>query len=139
MPDARAGEGDRQVSALRHYLTIALRRRWLVLACLVMPLGAAVGYSLTQPKLYRGGAQVVLSRQNLANALTNTPDPTSQANDFLRIVQTQADIARSPIVAQRVLRAVRRSGWTFQQFLEHSSVEPKRDADLLVFRVWNTS
>ncbi len=126
-----------RVSALRYYLEIARRRKLAVIAAFLTPLGAAVALGFLKPELYQGGAQVVLNRQNLANALTNTPDPASYANDFLRVVQTQAAIARSPDVARRVVRAVPEADLTFRQLISQSTVESQRDTDLLQFRVWH--
>lgn len=104
-------------------------------ASILLPVLLAIAVSSAQTKLYEGDAQVILSRQNLANALTDTPDPSAAANDFIRIVQTQADVARSPAVAQNVLDKAGLPDVTTEEFLNSSSVEPARDADILTFKV----
>ena len=81
---------------------------------------------------------MLLNRQNLANALTGTPDPAAQANDFIRIVQTQANVARSPEVARLTLKRIN-SRLSPNELLQTSSVQPARDADILNFRVWSKS
>lgn len=130
-PDS-SPSADFQISAVRHYLAI-VRRRWVpALFCFTAVVAMAIAYSSSQKAAFQGTAQVLLGRQNLANALTNTPDPTSQANDFIRIVQTQADVARSPEVAVRAI-ARAKAPLTPKGFLASSSVEPQRDADLLTF------
>jgi capsular exopolysaccharide synthesis family protein len=107
----------------------------LLIVCLGLTVAVAVAFSVTQKKSYAATAQVLVSRQNLANALTGTPDPAASTNDFLTILQTQAAIARSPEVAQRVLDAAHLRGSTPHRFLGESTAEPQRDADLLVFHV----
>jgi capsular exopolysaccharide synthesis family protein len=121
-------------SALATYVAILKRRRWVALLGFVLPILAAIAFTATQEAEYSGSANVVLNRQSLANALTNTPDPTAQANDYIRIVQTQAELARSPSVATRSLAntGVR---MTPRRFLQISSVKPGRDSDVLVFTV----
>jgi capsular exopolysaccharide synthesis family protein len=125
---------EERISALRLYVEVARRRKLLVALCIAGPLALAIAYGTTRPERYQGTAQVVLSRQSLANALTGTPDPGTYASDFLRIVQTQADLARSPEVAARVV-ATARAGLTVEGFLADSSVVPARDADVLEFTV----
>lgn len=125
---------DRGQTALRHYLTIFRRRRLPIVIGVVVPILLAIVYSAFQTPQYEGSAKVILNRQSLANALTDTPDPTAQANDYIRIVQTQAELARSPSVADRALQGLAVS-MTPSQFLAASSVEPGRDADVLEFRV----
>lgn len=125
----------REVSALRRYWAIARRRKLLILACIVIPLAIAILLSATREKQFRGEAEVVIDRQNLADSVTGTTDPASFANDFMRIVQTQATIARSPEVARRTVEAVPEADIAAPELLRQSSVEPELDADVLNFRV----
>ncbi|MEJ7786755.1 MAG: polysaccharide biosynthesis tyrosine autokinase [Solirubrobacteraceae bacterium] len=118
------------------YLQVLRRRKLIFAICLIVPVAAAVAYGLSKSPVYQGSAQVLLSRQNLANALTNTPDPSSQTNNFSQIVQTQASVARSPVVAQRVARAVP-TGLTYKDVLANSSVEANANADILNFKAAN--
>jgi capsular polysaccharide biosynthesis protein len=127
-----------RLPVLRHYVDIARRRKAVIFLCVALGLAGSVALTLHKKNLYQGGAQVVLSRQNLANALTGTPDPTAQANDFLRVVQTQADIARSPDVAERVVKAVPEAGLTFKQFLATSDVKTQQAYVILRFTAENS-
>ena len=94
---------------------------------------AVVFFTLRQSSLYEASAEVLLSRQSLAATLTNTQDPLA-SQEAERVAQTQADLARVPSVAERVIRATR-VDITPEQLLAASSVSPKRDSDLLVFTV----
>lgn len=121
-------------STLRDYLQVVRRRRWIILqAVLLVPL-AAVLFSLQQEKKYEAAATVLLSRQNLANSLTGTQDPNLyiQAD---RLAQTQADVARVPTIAERVLRRLEVRDRTVGEFLAASSVSAAQNADLLRFHV----
>jgi polysaccharide biosynthesis transport protein len=123
-------------TTLRDYLHVVRRRKWIILgAAILVPL-AAVAFSLHQPKLYQASAQVLLSSQNLASQLTGTQDTgVSLAPD--RIAQTQADVARVPTIASRVLDEVQGTGLTAQEFLGASTASTANNADILNFSVTN--
>lgn len=125
-----------QATTLRDYLHVVRRRKWIVLQAVVLVPLAAVLVSLHQQKLYEASAQVFLSSQNLAAQLTGTQSTGINLTPD-RIAQTQADLARVPEVAQRVLRAVPDSRLTASEFLADSNVSTETNADLLTFHVTN--
>lgn len=127
------------VSNLRSFLRTLRRRKVLIVLVAALVPAAAVGASLQQGELYEASSDVFLSRQNLANSLTGTPDPLlSQQPD--RITQTQAYLAAEPALAARVVEAADLgSVMTPQELLNKSSVTPKPNGDLLVFRVRESS
>jgi succinoglycan biosynthesis transport protein ExoP len=132
-------DGEQPASAprtLQENLAV-LRRRWWIflLAAIVVP-AAAASYSLQQAPVYRASADVVLNRQDLASALTGTPDLLA-AQDPQRFVQTQASLARTPALAERVLRKVPSTDLNAESFLKSSSVSPASEADILTFSVRN--
>lgn len=133
MANITSGRTDESGTTIRDYVRVARRRKWIILQAVVLVPAAAIAFSLTQTKLYQATAEVLLSRQNLAAALTGTPDATANLQAD-RITETQASLARVPDVARRVLRA---TGvvMTPEEFLAASSVSPKQNADLLVFTV----
>jgi succinoglycan biosynthesis transport protein ExoP len=120
-------------SAVQHYLAVIKHRKWPMLLVFLVPLILAIVVTIRQDASYQASAQVLLRRQNLANALTGTPDPSLYTSDFLRIAQTQAQVARSPIVAARVIKDVGARGLTPDGFLASSSVTVDPNADLLAF------
>ncbi|MBA2240299.1 MAG: hypothetical protein H0W09_03495, partial [Solirubrobacterales bacterium] len=93
---------DNTGTTLRDYLDVMRRRKWIILQALVLVPAAAAAFSLNQTKLYQATAEVLLSRQNLAAALTGTQDASYQQED--RLAQTQVDLASVPVVAERTLR-----------------------------------
>jgi tyrosine-protein kinase len=133
------GTGDHasaHAATLRDYLHVVRRRKWVILQALVLAPLAAVAFSLHQQRLYQATAQVLLSSQDLAAQLTGTQSTgiNLQAD---RIAQTQADVARVPLLAQRTLAAVPDTGLTPIQFLDSSSVATATNADILTFAVTN--
>jgi uncharacterized protein involved in exopolysaccharide biosynthesis len=65
-------DARREPRTLRDYLAVVRRRKWVILlAVLATPL-AAVALAMRQEPMYAASAEVLLSRQNLAN----TPSPT---------------------------------------------------------------
>jgi len=124
-------------SSLSDHLRVARRRKWVILQAVIVVPAAAILFSLQQPRLYEASSEVLLSRQNLAAALTDTPDVTL-SQEAARLVETQANLARVPAVAERTLAKTNVAG-TPQEFLDASEVSAKANADLLEFKVTNAS
>jgi polysaccharide biosynthesis transport protein len=126
-------------TSLRDYLNVLRRRRVMIAVVAIVAVAAAVALSLRQDEQYESTAQVLLSRQNLATALTRTPDPSAGQADFSRIVQTQSVVARAPVVADRVVKTLRipPGELTGGQLLSNSEVEAAENVDVLNFTVRN--
>jgi capsular exopolysaccharide synthesis family protein len=121
-------------SLLRHYLSVLWRRRWFLLAPLVLlPVLAAVT-TLRQPHVYSVSADVLLNRTPVVE--TTVAGVSTPIDDPTRIGITQASVARVPAIAARVVAATG-VPWSPRNFLNHSNVEPY--ADLLNFVVRDSS
>lgn len=120
--------------ALRDYIEVVRRRKWIVVPTMVLVPLIAVVWSLSQEPVYEGSAKVLLSRQNLANALTGVEDPNASVEDQT-LVETQADVARVPEVAERVLSQLGEADMTAADFLNDSSVSTGTDTEILTFQV----
>jgi polysaccharide biosynthesis transport protein len=131
-----SGAHAAHAATLRDYLQVVRRRKWIILQAVVLVPLAAVLFSLHQQKLYQAEAQVLLSSQNLAAQLTGTQSTGINLQPD-RIAQTQADVARVPQLAQRVLGKVPGTGLTPQQLLNDSSVSTAANADILTLSVTN--
>lgn len=97
---------------LREYLQILRRRIWIVLlALLIVPL-VAVALSLRQSPLYQSSADVLLRYQTLPATLSGISDPNSNSYyiDPVRSTDTQLQIAQLPVLADRVIAALRKTG-----------------------------
>lgn len=122
---------------LHDYLQVVRRRKWSILFAVVLVQLLAMLFTLSQTSVYQATAQVLLSRQSLANSLNGLQDPSLSIEPD-RFPQTQADLARSPAVAARVLAQLRLTNRTVPQFLANSSVAPAANADVLTFSVRDT-
>jgi Mrp family chromosome partitioning ATPase/capsular polysaccharide biosynthesis protein len=121
-------------ATLRDYLHVVRRRKWIILlAAIVVPVTAGALAS-RQAVTYQASADVLLSRQNLAATLAGTPDPNAGLSST-EIVQTQAELARVPLIADRVLRRVQLRSRSAPAFLAQSSVAPRDNTDILSFTV----
>src|SRR6266487_4444479 len=120
-------------SMLRDYLRVLRRRKWIFLQAVVIVPVAVVLLAIRQTPLYQASAEVLLKNEDLAASLTGTALQTYQ--DPIRLVQTQADLARVPAVAQQVLEVAHVPGMTPSSFLAASSVSARQDADILEFSV----
>ena len=87
-------------SSLVRLLRVLRRRKWLVILPPVVLLVLALGRSFSQDELYKGQADVLLSRVSLQNMVDNQTVVGITGDQFFRIQKTQAFVARSPIVAQ---------------------------------------
>jgi succinoglycan biosynthesis transport protein ExoP len=114
------------------YLAILRRRRWIVV---IPPVAAAlVAYVIStgQSPLYRASAEVLVNRLSVVAAVTNV-DPSG--GDPTRFLKTQASIARSPELADRVATESGIPGMTAGRVLGESSVTPSNEADLISIAV----
>jgi receptor protein-tyrosine kinase len=121
-------------ASLSTYLRVLRRRKWIVLACVVLVPAAAFVYSMQKQKLYQASAEVYINKQNLASALTGIEDTTLFVDEG-RAAETQVNLASLPIVAQRAIRIARASGMRAEDLLAESSVASKGASDLLVFTI----
>ena len=121
-----------EAPSLREYLQVAQRRKWVIVLGAVLVPFAAIVISFLQQPTYGSSAEVLINRQNIAQTLTGTVDPT--ASDATRVLGTQVALARLPDVAKRALElATEGEGLTAPRFLRHTSVSEKQEADVLVF------
>jgi uncharacterized protein involved in exopolysaccharide biosynthesis len=102
--DLRAHDDSHHGGTLRDYLHVVRRRKWIILQAVVLVPAIAFYLSHRQHNVYESEAQVLLSQQNLANALTGVSD-SSVFQSVDRISQTQADLARVPKVAEDAVTA----------------------------------
>jgi tyrosine-protein kinase len=123
-------------TSLADYLRI-LRRHWWVIAIplVVAPLGAFIVSSAEQP-LYSATASVYINRTPATATATGVYDQ-SASTDPVRFFQTQADLARDPVLLERVARSRRATGVGPGELASSSSVYPSVNADLLIFSVQN--
>jgi non-specific protein-tyrosine kinase len=122
-------------ASLRAFLRVLRRRKWIVLqAAIFVPLIAAL-LTLRQQPQYQAAASVLLADAPPA-AGTEGSGALSPPD---RRAQTEADLARMPSVAAATLASVPRTGLTVGAFLDHSSVTPRTNSDILDFRVTDTS
>lgn len=124
-----------QSVTLRHYLAVLRRRKWIIVAALVIVPLAAVLFSLQQQKLYQASAEVMVNNQDLAAALTDVNSANSSQTTPDRYLQTQAKLARVPTVVRRTLNAAGLASETVGSFLARSSVAPSLNADIMSMAV----
>lgn len=126
-------------SSFHDYLSV-LQRRWLLFLAVVVTVAATTAaFSIRQDQLFSATSEVLLGRQNLASALTQTAVSTPSGTDFVRYAQTQARLAETPDLAAAALRAAGLREQDHNRLLANSNVVADKDADLLVFSVQNGS
>src|SRR5829696_7836074 len=108
-------------ATLADYLAILRRRKWIIIIVPVVAALVALQYSSSQSSVYQAGAQV----------LVQPSDFEDSASDPTRYLTTQAQIARSRDVAERVAAVEGVPGMTADEILAHSNVSPDAEADLL--------
>jgi polysaccharide biosynthesis transport protein len=123
-----------ETTGLADYVGLLRRRKWLLILATVAVPTVAMVFSLTRGAVYEAQADVLLSRQNLASALTGTTDPTLYL-DEVRFAQTQAKLAAIPEIARRTLRAAGVADRDPEELLASTSISAAPNVDLLEFRV----
>ena len=117
-------------SELKGYLALLWRRKWIILPFLiVVPLVVhfAAGGGTSK---YEGTAQVLFNLQS--ESVSGVSDP--QLVDPARTIRTQAEIARLPVIASRVVKAAKLP-MSPGTLLGESSVISDDQVDLLTFHV----
>ena len=121
------------MSTLRHYLHALWRRKWLVLAPLVLiPLVVLVA-TLRQEALYEASADVFVNRQEAAT--TSLIGETPALDNADRTMSTQERLARVPAVIDRTLAAAGERDMSRGALLADSTVFSQ--SDILRFTVTN--
>src|ERR671918_20164 len=119
---------------LTHYLGVLRRRKWLILLPLLLAPATAYLLAQQQSPEYRATSQVLLNRQDVVSAII-AEQPNSAFLDPERLLATQSDVARSPIVLREVVRAADVEGLTESALAAKSEVYPHANADVLEFAV----
>jgi polysaccharide biosynthesis transport protein len=112
--------------ALTDYLAVLRRRKWIIIIVPIVAGLVALQYSSSQPSVYQAQAQVLVQR---SSGVPGVPEPP--AYDPARFLTTQAKIARSSEVADRVAAAERVPQVSAGEVLAATSVSPDVEADLL--------
>ena len=133
-PGFPAPPGTRPQRGLTDYLRIVRRRKWYVIGTTILVAALAVAFSLRQQKVYQAQSQVLLSRVDIAGAITGAQNP-SFSEDPARYAATQASIARSSALAALAIKKSGVPGRTKSSLLAESTVTPSSTADVLDFSV----
>lgn len=122
---------------IRRYVTVLRRRFWVFIAFLVFVPAAAVGYSLSQSKLYQATSTVLINRQSVANQLSGSTDVGLQQQSFQQVLVTQSRLARTPDVLRATLAGAGEAGrgLSVEELRTDSTVEANPESDLLTFDV----
>ena len=120
-------------TTLADYVSILRRRKWIMIVLPVIAGVVAFAFTETRPSSYRADALVLVNRANVVSGVTGTQDPA--VFDSRRFLETQASIARSPRLAQRVADTADVPGLSAGAVLGGSSVAAEEDSDLLRFAV----
>ena len=129
MPDAA-----RQEVTIRDYARLLLRRKWIVLATVILVPALAVMFALRQPALHQASAKVLLKQGSLAATISGIED-SSVWLDPNRIAQTQIELAATPSVAERVLEGAGIPDGDPSGLLSSVSITSEPNADILSFTV----
>lgn len=124
-------EATSEKSSFAELVRVSRRRKWLIVACVVIAPTVAFWMSDRQPRVYRSTAQVLLTPQNAA--LSYAGINNTATIDPIRYAATQTFLARSPSVAADVVARAKLAGLTVQRFLNQTSVAAVTDANLLTF------
>jgi len=135
-PEGLTSGAPNRPTTLTDYWAIVRRRAWAVALPLIFAPAAAVLFSSMQSPLYSASSSVLINRENIVNLVTGT---SPGFDDPERIMQTQANLARSPELIGRVVQASGVPQITVGALLGESSVSARANADVLDFAVKNAN
>ena len=127
--------GQTRATAFRQAIAVLRRRLPVMLACAVIVPAVAFAVSKRQAPRFAGTASVLTTFKQPAADAGLSSDPLFNRDDAQRFAMTQAAIARTPALAQRVLDRLGRRRETVTDFLARSTVVPQPNTDLLAFTV----
>ena len=123
---------DGAPSAFKDYLDVLKRRKWTVIIVTVLFVAAAVGYSLKSSPAYQASVDVILTSQTPSSAITGIQSLDLTVNPD-RTMETQAVVAREPVVVVAAMRQLHLQDMSVRSFLKHSSVSAAPNANVLTF------
>jgi polysaccharide biosynthesis transport protein len=126
-----AGE---RVMTLRDYLHVLRRRKWIVIIPIVLAPLVAVVVAHREPRRYTASAQVTVSQLNLPSSVLDSSASTQQ-EDPVRLLATQAQFARLPAIAQQAVSVAGVPNESASDLLAASTVTPSATDDFLTFAV----
>jgi capsular exopolysaccharide synthesis family protein len=97
IPSARPGAGATGRSA--GILQILWRRKWILVCCAIVAVGAGIVYLSQATKIYAAGTQIYIQQQS--HSILGDPSGGINAMNYL---QTQCDVIRSTTVVQEALK-----------------------------------
>jgi len=118
--------------ARESYLEILRRNAPIVVITTIVVAGLAYAISLTQTKKYQASADVFVASSGLQSTVGDTPILSTDPD---RVLATQAQVARTPNVADLAVKDANVSGVTSQSLLGDSTVIPGSGEDILTFNV----
>lgn len=125
----RSEPTSQHAATLRDYLYIARRRKWIIVQAMVLVPLAALAFSLSQPAQYQAMSKVLISTQDIGAELAGTSaGPSTSSGDL----QTQAELARIPAVAQRAVAALHLN-MTPGEFLGATGASASTTSSILTF------
>jgi capsular polysaccharide biosynthesis protein len=116
------------------YMRVLRRRAWVVAATTALTVAIAALFIVLKTPRYESTAQVLLSRDSPAAVLTGTTG-TNDKGDPELFTQTQLQIARSPLLAQRVLARLRLRDRTPTDLQTQTEAVVPATTDVLGFQV----
>jgi Mrp family chromosome partitioning ATPase len=120
------------LSSLETYLQIVQRRKWVIIQAVLVVSLAAAAVSILQKPRYEASSQVLVGNRDAAATVIGGATTVSRPE---RVIETQAQLARVPAMADRVIEASNVQDMTAQEFLNASRVTADDDSDLLIFSV----
>lgn len=115
-------------ATLAEYLAILRRRKWIIIGLPVMAALVAYAASTTQSSLYQAKSEVLFNPASIPAELAQLT-PTSLTDP--KYLPTQASIARTRALAEKVVEAASVPGVTAGQFLGQSSATARADVNIL--------
>jgi capsular exopolysaccharide synthesis family protein len=87
---------------LRDYINVIRARKWVIIQAVVIVTLATLLWSFSQPKVYSGSAEVLITEKDTASAILGNALPLSQQPE--RVLDTQVELVQIRPVAEAAIK-----------------------------------
>lgn len=130
MVEGGGGAVVREDASLLAHVNVIRRRKWVVIYAVVLVPITAFALALRQDAVYRATAEVLINRPSAPGI-----PQLGTGGGPERLLQTQADVALIPAVAEQALKTLGLGDRPPEALLAQTTVTPKPTSDLLQFTV----
>src|SRR5437879_5283159 len=121
MINANPNEAKSETVDVKEYLSVLLKRKWLVLVCFLLSMAGTTAFLFTRQPIYRANTKLLIT-----NSGQVVQGPEIVHDDERTFYATQVDIMLSQTMLRRVQQRMRKTADEIRENLSDIKVAPVR-------------